>query len=224
MFSRWFQEGLADRVARRGERLCVQLHPALRNAWSWLEPMGVEVYNAFVRRHNSAVETPHSFTFKLRRDLSAEEIVLVGGAGVAVALRDILENPVDVFCVVKTFMADRQLQQAPLLVIPAARAAFPATVPTDVVSRTAVSDKRRAELLSFALVLHKPSYGLHRAAMYIHGLATQPPSFGGDQLPPLLWFAAPSQPRNLLLHNGNPHYQHLPDAPWQLKAKFRRTG
>ena len=215
-------EGLTAKVARRGERLIIRVLQAVRNAWSWLQVIGVELYNAWVRRSGCAAETPHSFSFKLRRDLSADEVSML--ARQAGAADRAAPDAFDVFCLVKTFMADQRLQQAPVLVLPASHARRVSPAPSLIVPRADLSDKRKGELLAFARVLEKPCYGLHRAAGYLRGLAAHPLTYGGDQLPELRWLSRVSQPWAPLSFTGNAQFQHLPDVPWELKARFKRTA
>ena len=215
-------EGLKAKVAKRGERLIVRILPAVRNAWNWLQVIGVELHNAWVRRSGCAAETPHSFSFKLRRDLSADEASML--ARQAGAVDKAAPDAFDVFCLVKTFMADQRLQQAPVLVLPASCARRVSPAPSFIVPRADMSSKRKRELVAFAQVLEKPCYGLHRAAKYLRGLASHPLTYGGDQLPELCWLSRVSQPWAPLSFTGNAHFRHLPDVPWELKARFKRTA
>ena len=86
---------LRDRVAARGEELIVQTLGVVRDFQSWLQPLGVELYNAFATR--AGIESPHSFTFKMRKDLVLSE-------GSMLPPRHADGDVGDVFCCVKTYM------------------------------------------------------------------------------------------------------------------------
>lgn len=194
----------------------------VRNAWSWLDDSCVELYNAFCRRHNSAAEVPHVFSFKLRCDLSVDEqrMVAADAAGVAGVVG--AGSPNDVFCLVKTFMADARLQQVPLLVLPADRAQRVRATPNMVAPRHSMSNKRAHDLSAFARVLEQPAYNLTDAAAYMRRLVAAAP-VSTDDLPPLSWLGkAASRSQGVA---GAPAPQPaLLAIPWNLKVRFKRLA
>ena len=196
--------------------LKVELVTGIRFFWEWLAPARVDLFNAFLLRHGA--EVPHSFMFKLRRDLSDDEQRMVVAAN-ARCQSDGPPLPDDVFCLVKTYMADTRLQQAPLLVLPRSRAARIRQVPRAVVPRAPLHEKRAKELLNFARALASPIYGLREAAAYVQGLLA-PSCVGIDDLPRLHWLEADPPPLGL----GNPRGGEtaaLPKVPWNLKVRFK---
>jgi len=191
----------------------------VRNSRAWLCGAGVATYNAFQKRHHSAAEVPHSFSFKLRCNLTSNERTMAERAGVA-GVAGGAADPHDVFVLVKTFMSDSHLQQAPLLVLPAARARLVAQAPTDILERLPLTAVQRHSLLALAQTLEKPSYRLPRAAAYLRYLASEQVS---ERPPDLTWLTRRSHaPAVPLLHTDNPQFHHLPEAPWQLKVRYKR--
>jgi len=216
---------LRERVARRGERLVVELLQTVRDSRTWLSAAGVTTYNAFQKRHHSAAEVPHSFSFKLRCHLTSNEVAMADRAGVAnvagvAGVAGGPGDPHDVFVLVKTFMSDSELQQAPLLLLPAARARLVVQEPTIILERAPLTVAQRQSLLALAQTLEKPSYRLPRAAVYLRNLASERVS---ERPPDLAWLTRQSHaPVNPLLRTDNPQFHHLPEAPWQLKVRRRR--
>ena len=89
----------------------------VRNFKSWLDQTGVHLVNCWVTRfpdrsgnHEHKVTAPHSFTYKLRMDLTASEAAQLSVATSA-------GEPTDVFCLVKAQMCSTQLNSAPVLVL-----------------------------------------------------------------------------------------------------------
>ena len=70
---RYLKSALKERVHKRGEELLVEQMTHVVNYGDWLNAAGVEAYNSFVPRRGSTIEVPHSFSFKLRRDLTGKE-------------------------------------------------------------------------------------------------------------------------------------------------------
>ncbi len=208
-------------MQRRKEVLKVELVHGMRSTWEWLEPAQVELFNAFLPRQGGQV--PHSFMFKLRRDLSDDEQRMVVASDARFPMGDPARGeptPDNVFCLVKTHMADAHLQQAPLMVLPRSRAVRVRQVPRTVVPRAALHEKRAKELLSFARALETPTYGLRDAAAYIRGLVT-PPCVGIDDLPRLQWLESPAAPFGLANPQGGGPVA-LPSVPWNLRVRFKR--
>lgn len=197
----------------------MEILTAVRGAWEWLGAAHVEPWNAFLPRPGCPREVPHAFTMKLRRDLTAAELAMLPGVtGVRGVPRQAGADPFDVFCLVKTFMCDAALQQAPILLLPAARAGLPAAAPMSIVPRGPVN---KTELLKLASLIEGPSYGLTRAAAYLRSLAHQDATMW--EVPELTWLREVSRaPAAALIPGGDEHFPHLPQAPWHLKVRFHR--
>jgi hypothetical protein len=116
---------LRSRFIQRGEELVGESMRGVRDFQAWLAPLGMHLHNAFANR--GGVESPHSFSFKLRRDAGAELQVWgddrQGSAGSAGSVRSDCagDDPEDVLCCVKTYMRDTTLQQPPVVALPASR-------------------------------------------------------------------------------------------------------
>jgi hypothetical protein len=223
---RYLKVSLAERVGRRKEILVVECLNGVRDAWSWLDDACVELYNGFCKRHASAAEVPHSFSFRLRCDLSGDELRMAAAAAIAAGAAGVAggvaaESPNDVFCLVKTFMADARLQQAPLLVLPAARAQRVRATPNMVVKRHNLSERRARELASFARVLEQPAYNLRAAAAYMRHLVAPAPVCV-DELPPLTWLERSS--RREYFGGAHAPPPALREIPWNLKVRFKRLS
>lgn len=142
-------------------------------------------------------------------------------AGVAVVAGGLV-NPHDVFVLVKTFMSDSDLQQAPLLMLPAARACRVARAPDTILERAPLTAAQRHSFLELATTLEKPSYRLAHAAAYLRNLASERVS---ERPQDLTWLTSHSHaPVNPLPRTLNPVFHHLPEAPWQLKVRYRRVA
>ena len=108
------KETLTDRFARKGEALYVEEMHGVREFWSWLDPIGITLHNAFVSREH--IVAPHAYSYKLMRSLAPSEkkqLVQLGGRG-ATAGDD------DVFCVYKVWMHSTSTK-GPILVLPVGR-------------------------------------------------------------------------------------------------------
>ena len=221
---RYLKAAVAERFGRRKEVLVVEVIHAVRDAWSWLDNACVEMHNGFCKRRASAAEVPHHFSFRLRRDLSGDETRMAAAAAIAARGLGVAgggaESLDDVFCLVKTFMADAHLQQAPLLVLPAARAQRVQATPNQVVQRHRLTERRARELTLFAQVLEQPTYNLTEAAAYMRSLVSPAP-VRLDELPPLTWLERSSR-RGPELGGVHAVPPALPEIPWNLKVRFKR--
>ena len=95
-------------VQVKGEELHVEKITHVHDFSSWPEPIKIELYNAFANREG--IEAPHSFTFKLRSDLTRKEQGMIRPTS-----RDAKGGDLDVYCCVKTYMHSNALQQLPVL-------------------------------------------------------------------------------------------------------------
>jgi len=155
-------------------------------------------------------------TWKVRGALSAAELASVE--------MDVgpYANSRDVFALLKEYMGSPGLLQAPLLVLPANRAAAVRRTPPSAAPRRPYSEERRKELQSLASVC-EADLALPRAADYLRRLVSsdqivrEPPNhdwLAGVAVAPL----PPTEP------TGNEYFPHLPPPAWQLKVKFRALG
>ena len=214
---RYLKSALKERVHKRGEELLVEQMTHVVNYGDWLNAAGVEAYNSFVPRRGSALEVPHSFSFKLRRDLTGEELLMFQRAGE----RNV--GPVaqtDVIVLVKTFMSDTGLQQAPLCSLPQHRAVRVVGVPRGCLPKSLPTDEQIENWLRLATELDKPTYALHQAALFLRRLA-RPPAVP-IAMTDMAWLSQVSRPVQGVVVGPNPVYQHLPEPPWHLRVRYKR--
>ena len=163
-FQRLVQASLAQKVADKGEVLVVRGLSCIRNYAQWLEPQRTTLYGCWGNR--DGFEAPHSFAFKKRSDLRADEVAQVQGRRV----RGFEEHPEDVFCCIKAYMRDKRLQQPPLLVLPQSRRDRVQGRP-NTVEPINMTDDRAAQLETIANIIEKEHYGYYRAAHELRELA-----------------------------------------------------
>ena len=84
---------MAPFFANKGYQLNCEILTHIRDFGAWLRPLGIRAYNCWLTR--GGVSSPHSFTFKLRMDLTNAEQQLLRAEGAITHMR---ETPVDVFC------------------------------------------------------------------------------------------------------------------------------
>ncbi|CAE7558087.1 unnamed protein product [Symbiodinium sp. CCMP2592] len=108
--------GMTPVLAPKGYDVNVEILTHVRNFQSWLGAMCVHPHNCYKRREG--ILAPHSFTFKLRMDLAPREQQLLLQHPTD---RGWPSNPLDVFCVVKTWMQSHGPNGPPTLLIPDAR-------------------------------------------------------------------------------------------------------
>ena len=211
-FQRIVQESLAPKVAEKNEVLVVRGLRYIRDYASWLEPQMITLYGCWGNR--DGLEAPHSFAFKRRSDLSADELAEIEGRRV----RGMAENPEDVFCCIKAYMRDKRLQQPPLLVLPQCRRDRVHGRPNTVEPINMTAD-RASQLQAIATVLEKEHYGYYRAARALRELA-------GTRVPPPLpapgWLEEPPVAQPPVVNVGNEYFGHLPDISWNMRARFHR--
>ena len=206
-------EVMHPRAVLKKEELVVEVVEHVRDFGEWLEPLRVHLYNAFMNR--AGIEAPHSFVYKMRRDLfSAEQAMLLGKT------RSGDEH--DVFCCVKTYMRDAHLQQPPVLVLPSNRvqnSGMPAR-PQKMLPRHPLSDKAKKDLRDLAAALRANIYNLQRGADALDALAAGPPE---PVFPSSPWLeSVVFDPRVILAPSGNELFPHLPDSSWHLMVRFKR--
>jgi len=177
------------------------------------------LYNGFGTREG--IEAPHSFSFKRRESLTSCERSEVQKSKVR-AVRyagytDDNADARDVFCCVKTYMRDRRLQQAPLLILPRDRCErIQVPGPTSHIP-VEISGDRRAKLERLAHILEKDIYGYYRAAQKIREmLRGTVPDF-----PALGWLGeAPKCLEALAPATKNIQFPHLPETSWHVQVRY----
>ena len=198
-------------IERRGETFKASILAGVRDWGSWLKPAGVHLAGAFAVRHGKWA--PHSFVFKLRQDLlplEREGVVMSEG------------SPHDVFVLVKTYIHDTKLAQAPLLVWPAHfKDRVVGDYPSDLVPNTQLPADAVKGLQHLAAELLKPVTHYPRAADYIKSLCS-PREGTAVTMPRLRWLTTPSTPRSpITVPTENKYYEHLPKTTWQMQVRFK---
>ena len=103
-------------VAGKGYDLHCELMSHVRNFKEWMDPMCVHPHNCW--RARQGIESPHSFTFKLRMDLTQAEFSWLQQSPTD---RGWPAHELDVFVVVKHYMASESPNGPPVLLIPNSR-------------------------------------------------------------------------------------------------------
>ena len=130
---------------------------------TWKSGLGVEGLPGITGKGS-----PHYYRFSLRRDVPNASLHRVAGEG----------DPFDVMLEAKEFMADVELSQDIIPVVPAARAAFLPIAPCAVLPRYYICDKLRRNLTVFCerLLRHFPERGA--AVTYIRSWMNRTTSYG----------------------------------------------
>lgn len=207
--------------ADRQEELTAHFLGEVYDFGTWLDAEGVHLHNAWVSREG--VDAPHSFCYKMREDLTAEE-------SQAVVRRRLPHAPQneDVFCITKRWMHSEHTQ-APVLVLPQARLQLlqsPGPVQRKFATE-AMSDQRKDQLEDLATHLENMTedwgsdFSYFRAAAALRDLAA-------GRLPPpavhhWLW-QGPAQRNGPLSRTRNKYFNNMPEMAWSLLARFRRLA
>ena len=205
--------------SNRPEEVSVHLLGEIFDFGSWLEAEGVHLHNCWVPRDD--VDAPHSFCYKMREDLTAEE-----SAEVQRHRAPHPANDEDVFCVTKRWMHS-QHACPPALVLPVARLQrlqSPGPVQRKMAT-VAMDAARKRELEDLATHLENMTedwgteFSYFRAAEALRDLAA-------ERLPPPVvheWLWAADHPRQgPLQRTQNRYFNNIPDMTWSLLARFRR--
>ena len=221
-------EKMARHFVEKGERFFVDRLSAVRDYKTWCQAGTHQLYHGFGNR--GGIESPHSFSFKRRRDLSqsdwdargpgelslAQQLGARGAAGApgAAGARGAAGDN-DVYCVVKDFMRDPGPQQAPVLTICAADVQPWDPRPTLVLQVKAWSKEAITNLLTLADFC-KHDFQMPSAAAALHKLAVERHyEVAADQ-----WLdIVTNAPRQALGDSGNPYFPHLPASSWRLLSK-----
>jgi len=217
-------------IQTRGEELHVEWIKHIRDFKTWIADAGCGLSNPFVSRVNTQTGmfkmAAHSFTYKLRMDLSDDENVLLLQGGLPRNVGQFGEHQFDVFAVVKGRMKDTAPNGPPVLVLPNSRSYLvTAGGPRGTCYKHPIAKERQAELEGLADALEEATaawegtYSYVTAARELRCLAA-----GRDSVrPPTHWLeasgAAPIVPVEL---TSNPYFSHLPAASWRLLSHFRR--
>ena len=206
---------MRPRVESRHETFHAEELKRVRDFSAWLSPAGIEMYHAFGTRDD--IEAPHAFSFKLRKDLTPKEQIMIPQH--SRCCRDPHDH--DVFCCTKTYMRSPTLQDPPLRVLPVERAGWiVAHSPQTWASHEPPSDKRAKELRELANLVRSADHGMPDAADALEELAA------GSLAPPIPqtpWLIGVCLPLADVHDSGNVLFPHLPDTSWQLLVRFKRS-
>ena len=212
-FQRLVQESLARKVAEKNEVLVVRGLRCIREYSHWLEPQKISLYGCWGNR--DGLEAPHSFVFKKRSDLSADELAQVQGRRV----RGFPEHLEDVFCCVKAYMRDKRLQQPPVLILPQSRRDRVQGRPNRL-EPINMTDDRATQLRTIATVLEREHYGYYQAARSLRELAAS--RVAPAPLPAPGWLEEAPVEQPPVVNVANEYFGHLPDISWHMRARFHR--
>jgi hypothetical protein len=207
-------------IADRGEELGVFFLTHVRNFDEWTGPMVVHPFNAWLPRDQ--VDVPHSFSYKLRADLTPDECSWLRceptDHGFPV-------DDLDVFCIVKEFMHSRRANGPPVLILPDCRfllLATPGPIGTHYKTK-GMSGARRENLKELAEALEdltrhwRPQHSYVEAAADLRVLAQGRPP---ERAPPG-WLEAFEDPSvGHLPATDNPYFGFLPGVSWRLLVDF----
>ena len=166
--------GMTPILAGKGYGVNAELITHVRHFKAWFAEMCVNPYSCWVRRQG--VMAPHSFTFKLRMDLTQREQALLQQEPTD---RGWPSDPFDVFCVVKHYMSSQGPNGPPVLLVPNerfARLSTPAPTATCPASQ-AMSEQRKRHLRQLAAELEDltaqwtAEHSMFRAAQELRNLA-----------------------------------------------------
>lgn len=195
----------------RDERFYAEVVQGERDWKSWMAPLGAHLSKAFGVR--KGLWAPHSFSFKLRQDLLTHERA-------EVVDEERRGHDTDVFCLVKTYIHDAKLQQAPLLVIPHKFCnRLTGHYPSTLKPRWHMSKQKQENYEKLAPLLRRPITYYPRAADYIDVLLNS--ADREVSMPRLSWLQRALLPRApVTVPTGNEVYEHLPQTAWKLEAQL----
>lgn len=154
------------------------------------------------------IQTPHSFSFMMKKDLNPENDNLCQG------------HLHDVVCVVKFFLSDRDNWQQPFVCMTPDRANRLPAVPLTPARRHSLAedDNKCKTLISLADCVEERLM-MSLAANYIRALLQSHTCL--YQLNPVPWMEA-AVSLSAIVHNlSNQEYTHIPVSGWQMQVRFR---
>jgi hypothetical protein len=203
------RQELSERCLAQGHQLITETLTAIRDFKDWMRPMDIKLEDAFKTR--GGVETPHAFTFKMRRDLCWADVNNVARPGVLLP-----GHPNDVMCCVKTYMRDQQLQDIPTLVIPFGhelRVRSPS--PLQIKRCHELTEKQIDQYLALACLCEE-EFDLPQAAARLRKLVVE----RVYEIPDASWLEGAEVDRPRSLELGHSIFPHLPAASWRLTSKI----
>ena len=209
------KQEIAEFVEAKDEVLICENVRTIRDFDTWLKTPGVTLKNAFLPREGRSV--PHSFTYKVRNDLTPSELSAVPGR----KPKSFHTDGEDVFAVVKGRMHMTKCQN-PVLAFPQCLLKdMSGVVPDKCLVPEPLKEPRKNELLKLAEILEfKVADPYPKAAEAIRNLVHAP-----DRAPaPLPWLSQDGWTRTPVDMTSNPYYEHLPDTSWNLLASFSRKA
>ena len=207
----YVQTSLSERFRLKGENLIVEEMSAVRDFDAWLASTAITLYNAFSTRQG--IESPHAFIFKQRCDLTSSDRQWLAAEPGSLA-----GDLNDVYCCVKTYMRDLDLQQAPVLVLPARAMARVTAAPTTILPLHEMQPKVIEQYVALAGVCDA-ELGLKRAAAALLAMVSERLyTLPGDE-----WLAAEAAPRTDTRGGGHAYFPHLPAQSWQLMVRHHRA-
>ena len=218
-FLDFVHERLQPRIEAKGERLNSCSLTAVRDFKQWLAPLGCEMSNAFSNR--GGIESPHSFFFKRRMDLTyheARRVQLPGGGKnpESVPATDCPGSQTDVFCCVKAYMRDTQLQQFPVFCLPNVRLGqVRSPVPETVAERKPLTQDNIKDWAALATWCETPGASMPDAAKALREFI----GAAGWTCPPLKWLTEVRRDTRAF-ETGNVFFPHLPRSSWRLLSTF----
>ena len=215
-FMALLRDALEERVQQKGEKLSVQLLRTIRDFEGWMRPLNVELFNCFATR--GGVESPHSFSFKRRRDLTARDHSVQQDVQTSRPRYASAPNSDDVMCCVKTYMRDVKLMQAPVPVLPQGRVdRLVGSGPVGVTEAHPLSDMQIDHFLQLERACRGQLQSL-QAADALHSLVHD----RHYPLPDSVWLDRHSVPPPPAPEFDHPFFPHLPVSSWRLQVHVGR--
>jgi hypothetical protein len=215
------QNALEDRFLTKGECFKAKLLPTVRDFKAWLAPLGCSVEKCFQNRFG--IETPHSFSFKMRQALTPTEVAQAAEEEDARTSRrrrggrpDVSQQ--DVMACVKTYLRSPSLQQAPLAVLPEfARDRLLSASPATVHPVRPLSDEQIEHYLKLAAACDE-ELELPEAAVALRQLVLE----RVYPLPSDNWLRAAAPVRPSEAAASHPLFPHLPESSYRMVVRVRR--
>jgi hypothetical protein len=213
------RESMEDNAARKGELVFADMLPTVRNFEAWLSPMNVELKNCFQTRDGK--ETPHAFSFKLRRDLHSWDVGVAGEPEGLETSRGRYEPRalgMDVMCSVKMYMRDVGLQQPPIRILTPCRAdRVQGSSPDTIVQRKPLSKDEITHYLQLESACRE-ALECPAAAAALFDLVHR----REYPMPASRWMDVAEAPAPPAPETTHPFFPHLPASSWKLQVHYGR--